>query len=155
MPALSQSSGRLEHGRTVPSEARTFIRQFASALTTSELAPAPDFLEDAELLVSELVTNVVLHARTAVHIHCTATADKEGISLLVGVSDGSPCQISHGEEDLSSTHGRGLYLVNALAEEWWVTYGTDSKTVWFRLGPRAHNWNSQGTAFPCNMKALC
>ncbi|MEU2157586.1 ATP-binding protein [Streptomyces sp. NPDC019396] len=145
---MSQSSGWLERGETAPSEARTFIRQFTSALTTSESAPALDVLEDAALLVSELVTNVVLHARTAVNIKCVAITGKEGTSLLVGVSDGDPRQITHGEADLSSTHGRGLYLVNALAEEWWVAYGTESKTVWFRLGPTGTPSEFPDTTFP-------
>ncbi len=86
-----------------------------------------DWLDSAELALSELVTNVVLHAHTPMVLRATC-----GSELRVEVADGSsawPAQREYGEQ---ATTGRGMGLVAAVTQD----HGTSStpgggKTVWF------------------------
>jgi len=84
--------------------------------------------EDVLLLVSELVTNAVLHARTAVHV----SACVEPGRILVSVGDDDPDHAPRRTEPLAlATSGRGMRLVDLLATSWGVEVGTSSKVVWF------------------------
>ncbi|MFI8851927.1 SpoIIE family protein phosphatase [Streptomyces sp. NPDC053499] len=86
--------------------------------------------EDTVLLVSELVTNAVVHAGTSVEVECRYAA---GV-VYAEVADRHPARrvAAHGEE------GHGLRLVGALAKEWGISYRRDRKAVWFQLGPAPH-----------------
>ncbi|GAA2088827.1 hypothetical protein GCM10009801_52730 [Streptomyces albiaxialis] len=86
-------------------------------------------VDDAVLLVSELVTNAVVHAGTAVDLECRQA---NGI-LVAEVSDRHPARAVLARAD--EGHGYGLRLISALAKEWGISYRKDRKTVWFRLGP--------------------
>ncbi|MFF3938003.1 SpoIIE family protein phosphatase [Streptomyces phaeofaciens] len=95
--------------------------------------------EDAILVVSELVTNAVVHAGTDVGLLCRLEAGPEGCAVVVEVSDHHP---SRAPRDGSPEppyeipeYGRGLRLVAALADAWGVTYRRGAKTVWARLVP--------------------
>ncbi|MEU3192508.1 SpoIIE family protein phosphatase [Streptomyces sp. NPDC006992] len=85
--------------------------------------------DDAVLLVSELVTNAVVHAGTSVGVECRYAA---GV-VYTEVADRHPARrvAAHGEE------GHGLRLVGALAKEWGISYRRDRKSVWFQLGTAA------------------
>jgi PAS domain S-box-containing protein len=110
-----------------PESARRARRVVSSALVD---AGRVDLVETAELLVSELVTNAVVHARTAIDLLITAGAD----GLRVAVRDGSAHLPSRRHYGRAATTGRGLELVSLLARR----HGTDSddvgKTVWFEIG---------------------
>ncbi|CAL9567017.1 ATP-binding SpoIIE family protein phosphatase [Streptomyces sp. Tu 3180] len=91
--------------------------------------------DDATLVVSELVTNAVVHAGTDVHLTCRL---EETGALVVEVADRHPSRAPGGTEPEASPHdapeyGRGLPLVAALCEAWGVTYRPGTKTVWARL----------------------
>ncbi|MBO8194274.1 SpoIIE family protein phosphatase [Streptomyces oryzae] len=88
-----------------------------------------DAAEDTVLLVSELVTNAVVHAGTSVELECRYAA---GV-VYAEVADRHPARrvAAHGQEG----HGHGLQLVGALAKEWGISYRRGRKTVWFQLGP--------------------
>ena len=88
-----------------------------------------DLLDTAVLLVSELVTNALLHAATDIGV--SATLDGEG--LHVGVSDGSRHLPSRREYGPTSGTGRGLLMLESMVDEWGVTQRRDGKTVWFLL----------------------
>ena len=107
---------------TSPGAARRFVTDCVASLVR---APT----EVAALLVSELVTNAVLHARTAMVVTVT-TAD--GL-VRVGVQDGSPALPTLRHYDRSAPTGRGLQMVERLASRWGVDAGGASKTVWFEL----------------------
>ena len=86
-------------------------------------------LDDAALLVSELVTNAVLHARAPVDIRVR----KGRYELRIEVYDegaGVPLPIF---TDIDASAGRGLGLVQAIAACWGVDDTPSGKTVWFEL----------------------
>jgi anti-sigma regulatory factor (Ser/Thr protein kinase) len=107
-----------------PSLARSVIR---TALADFSV----DTVEIAELLVSELATNAILHARSMLVLHLDVAEDR----VTVGVED---CSFDRPEPRQSSplddaVGGRGLWLVETLASSWgWETTST-GKRVWFEL----------------------
>jgi PAS domain S-box-containing protein len=89
----------------------------------------PDLLDSAELLVSEVVTNAIVHAGTVIDVHFCL--DDGG--LMAEVVDGSPhMPVRRHYSNLAGT-GRGLGLLEKLVDRWGVRRQTGSKTVWFEL----------------------
>ena len=90
----------------------------------------PDQLDSVELMVSELATNSIRHARAEFEL---SVANVEG-EIRVEVTDGAggePRMRKAGPEDPT---GRGLQIVNLLSEAWGVEHRQGSgKTVWFTL----------------------
>lgn len=103
--------------------ARRFVE---AALAVWEL---DDLNAVAMLLTSELVTNAILHARTAVHLVAKRT-EKE---LVIEVWDGSPHAAAIPRNALESETGRGLLLVDRIAARWGVRRSQHRKVVWFAL----------------------
>lgn len=88
-----------------------------------------DTIDAAQLLVSELVANAVLHARTEATLRITVDPP----TVRVSVQDSSLAHPSPHEAAEDATGGRGLQLVQALACSWgWDRAGT-GKQVWFEL----------------------
>jgi CheY-like chemotaxis protein len=89
-----------------------------------------DVVEDAELVVSELVTNALLHGE----IRCELWAGLSEAALRLQVIDqgtGTPDPQSAADTD---EHGRGLILVSALCAAWGVEVLPDGgKIVWAEL----------------------
>lgn len=122
-----------------PGSARTLVRRALTEWSASGL-PGTEHLtdrlvDDAVVVVSELVTNAVVHAGTDVELACRLE-DETG-DLLVEVLDHHPSRAPRdGEIEApyeTPEYGRGLRLVSRLAESWGVTYRTGAKTVWARL----------------------
>lgn len=98
---------------------------------------ATELCDTMVLLVSELVSNVVLHARTP----CSLTIASDQRRIRVEVADGSdrlPGRKEHADPLAQS--GRGMQLVHGLS----AAYGVDpepkgGKRVWFELQVPAHN----------------
>ncbi|WP_330345366.1 SpoIIE family protein phosphatase [Streptomyces longwoodensis] len=107
--------------------ARSFVR---SALDGAD----PDLVETAALLAGELVTNVVLHARTEAEVWAW-TVDGQA---HVRVADRRPDRglVPRGRHPYATT-GRGLALVEELSAGHGVHSGPERKTVWFELWPGA------------------
>ena len=82
-----------------------------------------------QLLVSELVTNALVHARSDVRLDVGHHRDR----LRVSVEDRSTRQPAQREQRTWSVDGRGLQLVDALAADWGVTQTRRGKSVWFEL----------------------
>ncbi len=118
-------SVELRPSAKAPATARHFI-----AVTCEASGVDPQVCSTAALLVSELVTNAVLHAGTDVIMHVTPGAAR----LRVEVVDGSPGGLVRVQDsDPTSSRGRGLRLVDLLAREWGVLESEAGKTVWFEL----------------------
>ena len=118
------------HGR-LPPEAASAGR--ARCLVADVLAEAGlDELADvAMLLVSETVTNAVLHAATEVELTVVAEAGR----LRVEVHDGSSVLPGIRHYDDEATTGRGVGLVEMLAVSWGVEPRPDGKTCLLYTSP--------------------
>lgn len=137
--ALPHAHATLPGGPLAPGSARALLR--AAFAEWAELAlPGTEFLtdrqaDDAVVVVSELVTNAVIHAGTDVELDCRTEAQTG--ALVVEVLDHHPSRAPRDGDPEPSygtpEYGRGLRLVAALAETWGITYRTGAKTVWAQL----------------------
>lgn len=82
---------------------------------------------DAVLMVSELVTNAVLHGVGAISLRVDAEAD----TVRIEVADEGNAVLAPSREP-SAYGGWGLRIIEQLADDWGVLAG--STKVWFRLG---------------------
>ncbi|MFE4264253.1 ATP-binding protein [Streptomyces sp. NPDC056883] len=87
---------------------------------------------DAELCVSELLTNALLHLGegTPVTLRVTGRAARTRVELTD--PDPHACPVPR-EAAADQESGRGLALLDALALQWGVIQGPGSKTVWAEL----------------------
>jgi anti-sigma regulatory factor (Ser/Thr protein kinase) len=86
-------------------------------------------LDDAQLVVSELVTNAVVHAGTPFLV--AAQVQESGIRLSVRDANTARPTLRDGGQLAPS--GRGLRIVATLASNWGVDVDADGKTVWADL----------------------
>jgi anti-sigma regulatory factor (Ser/Thr protein kinase) len=104
--------------------ARRFVAEHCVAF-----ALAPARCDDALLLTSELVTNAVLHGRSDVCVEVDVRDDVVRISVL-DENSRHPAAVP---EDPNALDGRGLALVDAVANRWGVADRPLGKAVWFEL----------------------
>jgi anti-sigma regulatory factor (Ser/Thr protein kinase) len=112
----------LPHSVQAPGIAR---RSLADWLTPAVDA---DELDAARLLVSELVTNAVVHGRGEITLRAT---------LVEVIDEGRGFELTVRQLDFASIGGRGLAIVDAESSRWGIHEGTTH--VWFELerpGPR-------------------
>ncbi len=93
-----------------------------------------DRLDDVLLLVSEVVTNAIVHARTAVQVTVTLVNG----TTRVEVADAEPEAPVRRGASSTATDGRGLGILEVLADRWGVLSRDGGKTVWFELDAAAH-----------------
>jgi anti-sigma regulatory factor (Ser/Thr protein kinase) len=87
-------------------------------------------IDDAQLLVSELVTNALRYGGgREIEFRLVITFQW----LLISVNDGSTNRPQLRIADADSESGRGLFLVAALADDWGVS--PDGTTTWCTLSP--------------------
>ena len=132
--AVARAHGRAT-GTSLPGDERAAgaARRFLRAVLAEWAEPffADRVVHDGTLLVSELVTNAVVHAGTAVELVCRL--DPAESTLVLEVTDHHPARALRADGDPGperGDRGRGLHLVAALADTWGVTYRRDRKTVW-------------------------
>nr|WP_246324150.1 ATP-binding protein [Petropleomorpha daqingensis] len=94
---------------------------------------APHDRDDAALLVTELVTNVVDHVGGEASF--TLELELADGWLRVAVVDGSSVLPVVRELNAERPRGRGLRLVQAIAERWGCDEHDGGKRVWFELAP--------------------
>jgi anti-sigma regulatory factor (Ser/Thr protein kinase) len=109
-----------------PSQVRT-----ARAFVADALSHWSDerLVGDALLLTSELATNAVVHAQTPFVV----TVQAEVEQIRVEVADENPAMPRLMRVDTSSMSGRGMHLVDELAESWGCDQKGAGKSVWFEL----------------------
>jgi anti-sigma regulatory factor (Ser/Thr protein kinase) len=115
--------GRGEH----VSEARSFV--------SKAIGPENPAADTVVLLTSEIVTNAVLHSSS----RCTGgtvtvLVIEIGGGVRVEVADnGSDLSTPVVKGDIYAADGHGLYLVQALADQWGYVRDETGTTVWFWL----------------------
>jgi anti-sigma regulatory factor (Ser/Thr protein kinase) len=125
---MTPTHWRLRSVAASPAEARAAARGFLARLTGS----FPD--EDAAVLVvSELVTNAVEHSGSGplgIDLSMELLDDR----LRIVVDDHDPHPPVMGAADPDGERGRGLLIVDRLAEQWgWEPVAEDGKRVWCEL----------------------
>ncbi|GAA3213364.1 ATP-binding protein [Streptomyces sp. XM83C] len=124
-PRLERRLGRADL-KAVP-EARRAVRELLRHWGR------PGRSETAELLTSELVTNALVHTDDDAVLTAVAGTDV----LRVEVRDSVACRPRLRLPYEDGTHGRGLVLVQALADAWGVRAHGAGKVVWFELDAEA------------------
>lgn len=116
LPAIPETVGR----------ARRLVRQTLTAWKLSDLA------DDMTAVISEVVTNAIVHAQTSI----TLSLHHQGRSVRAEVADHStawPTPLPAGPD---KERGRGLAILAAYSERWGVDPSPDGKTVWFVCAER-------------------
>ncbi len=123
MTTVSSAAGSWPAAAGSVPEARRFVRE-----TLREHGRA-GLVESAELIVSELVGNVVLHVGGTVRLSLEIRPG----DVLLQVGDDSPVSPHLRVFSRTSSTGRGMRLVHSLSAEHGVRPDGTGKTIWVRL----------------------
>ncbi len=123
---LSEARSRLAAEVQSARSARHFVESTLAEWDTSEPT------EVVKLLVSELVTNAVLHARSEAEV----VVQLRPSSIRVEVLDRSPDLPVVRQVEPEATSGRGMALVSTYASAWGTRRLPQGKAVWFEV-PRS------------------
>ncbi|MBL1084065.1 ATP-binding protein [Streptomyces actinomycinicus] len=146
MTAGASSANTGEQADTITDHARRFRRRLGRADLRAvpearrELRELlrhwgkPGRSEIAELLASELVTNALVHTDDDAVL--TAVVEPGGLRVEVRDFVGRRPE-PRAPDTNDDTHGRGLVLVQSLADSWGVRPHRVGKSVWFVLGAEA------------------
>lgn len=85
--------------------------------------------DDVLLLTSEVVANAVTHGRSEVRLSLRGNR----LGVRVDVSDDNTRLPTRQPHDPDALDGRGLSLVDQLADRWGVDSAALGKTVWFEV----------------------
>ncbi len=114
--------------RSGPSAARAEVQRRLRARV------GDDELQSVLLLVSETVTNAVLHGKCSAVGTVDLEVDLSSDEVWVGVTnEGVPFEHSPQLPPASADGGRGLCLVDALARDWGTGYAGGNTSVWFEV----------------------
>ena len=106
-----------------PRMARAFVLEMLSPWRDEQLAA------DAALVVTELATNAVLHARSAFSVRLLLAEDV----IRISVEDTLPLGQPGGNRWLPAAPGHGLGVVAAMAVRWGVETEAGGKAIWAEL----------------------
>lgn len=104
-------------------EARRFVMRTLSEWGVEEV------LDEASVVVTELASNSVIHARSAYEVRLALGAH----AVRIEVADHGPGTPEPQPPSDGAESGRGLMMVAALSVSWGVEGGADGKTVWAEL----------------------
>ena len=119
---MTEFTAELPRDRTSIRAARGLVASHAGGLSDAQLA-------DACLMVSELVTNALVHGTGAIGLRIATTPDR----VTIEVADDGHGDVAI-EPTPSSSGGWGLRVVDELADGWGAHKG--STRVWFELAQR-------------------
>ncbi|HSE07508.1 MAG TPA: ATP-binding protein [Nocardioidaceae bacterium] len=107
-------------------EARAWVRSVLDRLDRD------DIIDTAELCVSELVTNAILHGTPPISVRVRGTREHPRVEVRDASSRPPSVNIDMADEDhLLVTFGRGLALVALHSKAWGAELVPDGKVVWF------------------------
>lgn len=92
----------------------------------------PILVEDAVLIVSELATNAVQHGKCH-HFNVRISLHVDGSRVRLTLSDQSTERPLMRKPTDGSQTGRGLLLIDALADTWGTDFSRAGKEVWAEL----------------------
>jgi DNA-binding NarL/FixJ family response regulator len=121
--AVLRSSRTLEPDTASSAKARRFMEETLSRWACAEV------LDVVNLLVSELVTNAVVHGDSEAEVSVVLTPT----ALRVEVGDHNEFVPSPNEATDWATSGRGLALVESLSRGWGIERVPDGKVIWFEV----------------------
>jgi anti-sigma regulatory factor (Ser/Thr protein kinase) len=110
----------------LPAEPASASQARALARSTLEATCPPEVLDTVALLVTELVTNAILHARTPLHLSIEVGRG----AVRMCVEDGSTDRPVPQRYDVEAVTGRGLALVERLSTSWGIDATPEGKVVW-------------------------
>jgi anti-sigma regulatory factor (Ser/Thr protein kinase) len=114
--------------------ARRLVRNRLSDVTLDR----PELLD---LLVSELVTNAILHARTVF----TVTVELLSTVVRISATDRNSALPALRSTTTTSITGRGLHVISENSVRWGVDPTAHGKTVWFELALVTAHGEGQGS----------
>lgn len=122
---IDDATARFRAGPDAPFAARRFLTGLLGR------RPYGDRVDphDAQLVVSELATNAVIHAGTPFSVGVRY----DGSTVRISVQDWSSSQPIMRESNPRALSGRGLRLIAMVSRAWGIDYGPDGKTVWAEL----------------------
>ena len=124
VPAASEGSLTLPSELTSGRQARAYLREMLPPMGCVHV------LEDAVLLLSELVNNAVVHAGSGAEVRLRRSDDL----LFVEVRDGGAGGVLRRDAQTHDLGGRGLALLDTVAAQWGAdAAGTGGHRVWFQL----------------------
>lgn len=107
-------------------KARAWVREVLSKLHRGDIVSA------AELGVSELVTNAILHGTPPITVRVRGTRDHPRVEIRDSSNEPPEVNVDMTEEDnLLATFGRGLGLVALHSSAWGAELTPEGKVVWF------------------------
>jgi serine phosphatase RsbU (regulator of sigma subunit)/anti-sigma regulatory factor (Ser/Thr protein kinase) len=134
----------LADGADAVPQARRFTVSVLSDLGRLEL------VAEAELVVSELVTNALLHGKPPVVVRVTA----HGSGVRIEVADGSRSTPVRADPGSDAMTGRGIGLVESVSARWGVAPSPGGKSVWCELEPSSTDRLAPNGADPSVAAAL-
>jgi anti-sigma regulatory factor (Ser/Thr protein kinase) len=117
---------RLPGGTVAPRLARSIVNELSGRVP-------PEVLEDLRLLVTEVVTNSVRHARTGPESAIRLKVSSRPKAVRLEVTDQGPGfdPVPRGWDE-SRESGWGLYLVDRLSDRWGVAFDSGTR-VWLEV----------------------
>lgn len=120
---------RLSSGPDVPAACRRLVNQACRAWGVPRLRRL------GELIISELATNAVVHARTPIVVTLRLLPDANGRTLRVAIRDKDPRLVERQSDGTQPPieRGRGLLILDAMADAWGSEPTGDGKVVWAEI----------------------
>ncbi|HEX9554662.1 MAG TPA: ATP-binding protein [Streptosporangiaceae bacterium] len=136
--AREVSASRVVHLPCAPASVAVARRALSEELRA--VGVFDNAVRDAALVVSELLSNAILHAYPLPGERLQVAWAVDGSSVEVAVSDGGSATVPHtGHPAPSSVSGRGLSIVEHLCLTWGVRSDEIGLTVWAVLAAPRHD----------------
>ena len=130
----ADATGRFEGDLGSPAQARALVRQALAAWDCDDLDDV------ASLLTTEVVANAVRYAADQIALRVSLDDDV----VRVEVHDTNPVLPEGRRVARGATSGRGLQVVEALAQRWGAHRQGTGKIVWFEIAARGQPSEGSG-----------